>query len=68
MEDWKVKEHLKGTKVKVYNTFKEYLGIGKLVYDYTQDTDQMPEIEMPDGKVLFGYECWWIPVSETEGL
>jgi hypothetical protein len=42
-------------------------GVLLTAYDATEDADnEMPRIQMPDGSVLLGCECWWIPKSEAE--
>ena len=70
MIDWKQRKYPVGTKVMVTDAAKnEILGEGTLLtaYDLDSEDNVMPKIEMPSGKVLFGYECWWIPVDETKG-
>ncbi len=45
----------------------EMVGVDEIVEAVEEgiEDDSMPRIEMPDGKVIYGYECWWIPVVVT---
>jgi hypothetical protein len=36
------------------------------IVEESLEEDWMPRIEMPDGKIIYGYECWWIPVVITK--
>lgn len=55
-----------GAEVLVMNLDFDLIGFGHLLYDYDPNDDDtpMPEIVMPDGKILLGCDCWWIPSSE----
>jgi hypothetical protein len=57
-----------GTLVNVFGLRFESLGTGTLLtaYDFTDsDVNEMPQIRMPDGRIIQGYQCWWIPVDEA---
>lgn len=70
MMDWRRKYYPKGTPVKVTSANHKLLGTGILLTDYRADSikNDMPKIRMPQGKIYYGYECWWIPVNETKPI
>jgi len=82
MTSWTDRRWIAGTQVRVLECLQDgetrYIGEGKLVYDFhpadedfeTQTVEELfensPTIEMPDGRTLRGYQCWWIPVEVVE--
>lgn len=82
MTSWTDKSWCAGTQVRVLECLRNgethYRGEGELVYDFdpldedthTQTIEELfensPTIEMPDGTILRGYQCWWIPVEVVE--
>ena len=68
MLDWKQKSYPKNTPVKVVFTGKKRILNGTLLtpYDCRKVNNQMPKIKLTSGKIIFGYDCWWIPVNETK--
>lgn len=72
MNRWQDKHWPVGTPVEVTDVNDKRLGVGVLLNEYIPteewnddwdlDDDCIPRIEMPDGKIIHGYECWWIPV------
>jgi hypothetical protein len=66
--DWKKRRYESGSEVHVHDINQKYIGIGVLMCDYDIDDEDppMPEIKMPDGSMLLGCECWWIPVEEVK--
>ena len=41
----------------------EILGVAK----YKGDVDGSPSFKLK-GQLIYGYECWWIPEKEAEGV
>jgi hypothetical protein len=81
MSDWKQRQFPAGTVVHVTDAQGFFLGIGALKEPYDCDRyasiadedldlgkaiDESPTIIMAEGRVLRGYECWWIPESEID--
>ncbi len=73
MSNWFEKKWDAGTKVRVLRCLKDgttkYIGEGTLQDDFVpkkETVDVSPAIEMADKQIVYGYECWWIPVSEAE--
>ena len=68
--DWKNKKLAVGTEVKVFDVDHKPLGVGTLLHEYDAESEDnlMPEIRMPDGRIILGCECWWIPVAETTDI
>lgn len=65
MSDWKKTKYPKGTEVHVNLVDDNSLAIGHLLNDYDEDDSVMPYIELTDGRKVYGYECFWIPVEEV---
>lgn len=79
MPSWNEKYWAAGTIVRVleclYDGETRYLGEGKLLYDFFPDHEDIenqtveelyrnsPTILMKDGRIVRGYQCWWIPVE-----
>lgn len=65
-----VKSHLPGIRVHVQD-LDGNLSQGTLINDIEIDANSKeityPKIELDNGKILYGYECWWIPVDEVQG-
>lgn len=77
MNDWKVKYHPKGTRVRVLDLDKQAIGDGELAADYKGSSlietwedlvANIPVIKLDSGTTIRGDECWWIPLSEIEHL
>jgi hypothetical protein len=80
MSKWFDQSWKAGTLVRVLRCLEKgdtkYLGTGKLKEDFNPCRiaqqkgipDNSPVIEMNDGQIIYGYECWWIPESEVIGL
>ncbi len=53
-----------GEKARVIINHEKFIGtfisIGKKI------TKGMPEFELEDGRKVFGYECWWLPLDIAE--
>jgi hypothetical protein len=63
-EEWTEKFWTSGTEVEVFNNNNTPIGTGVLLSDYNplnEDDQSAPEIQLEDGKVLSGTECFWIP-------
>jgi hypothetical protein len=64
-------------EVNVWDINRNYLGVGKVVW--SKDPNLVPEemrgslfelfgtprITMPNGRVIYGVECWWSEVKDT---
>ena len=60
-----------GLRVKVFSADrKEYLGLGTIIgfekVQFGLDISSVPVIRLDDGRVLRGYECWWISKEEAD--
>lgn len=65
-----------GTKVRVFIAHEgkmKYIGVGTIVgYEdvYFEDlgvtVENIPKIQLGSGKILYGYECWWITLEEAK--
>lgn len=40
--------------------------VGTLISLGKKITKGMPEFELEDGRRVFGYECWWLPLEVAE--
>lgn len=51
------------------NTATGQYGIYEGHFPYGDDPEKFknPRIRLEDGSVIWGIECWWIPVSEIMG-
>lgn len=43
--------------------YPEHIGKQGVIAEVSKD-DGMPKIELDDGTILFGYECWWLPIVQ----
>lgn len=78
MKDWHSKSWKKGTRVEVYDADMNKLGNGKLINDYippeedvtwdeiSDKLNDVTKIEMDNGDIIEGWDCWWIPVEITK--
>ncbi len=48
--------------------FNDVKTVGTLVSLGRKLTDSMPEFELEDGRHVFGYECWWLPLDLAEKI
>lgn len=66
--DWKCKKYPENTPVKVVIVGKKRTLNGLLLtpYDATKVNNPMPKIRLTSGKIIYGYDCWWIPTNETK--
>ena len=56
----------KGRKAKIFaSDGKTYLGIGKYVGKRLREGFYVSTFKL-GRKLVYGYECWWIPVSIAE--
>ena len=65
---WLRKTYRPGSMVNVMDAPSErFLGTGVLLTRYSQgcDRNKMPLISLPGGRIIHGYECWWIPCDEA---
>ena len=62
----------KGRKVKVFDVSQEYIGIGKYIDSQILECGRLGKCWIPrfriNGKIYYGYDCWWIPLSDTRKL
>ncbi len=64
---WKHPKYPAGSEVVVHDVDNMPLGKGVLLTDFEQDADnEMPAIKLADDRIIYGYECWWIPVREIQ--
>jgi len=61
----------KGMKVEIYDAqFEKKLGIGTYIGSRRIGLQGLkywiPRFKL-GRKIIYGYECWWIPVSKTKG-
>ncbi len=63
---WKQRAYPAGSRVIVLDLDGNRM-TGELLtaYDLDSHDNEMPRIRRDDGKEVFGYECWWIPVDEV---
>lgn len=66
MTNWKQSKYPSGTSVKVILLNKKKPIDGTLLTEYDSKAIDLniPEIKLANGKTVYGYECWWIPVNE----
>lgn len=68
MVDWKQRKYLTGSPVRVILCDKNQTHTtGTLLTDYDADNafeSEHPRIRLKDGRIVHGYECWWIPEGE----
>ena len=62
-----------GLRVKVFSADKSgYLGLGTIIgFEKVQiggNILSVPVIRLDNGKVLRGYECWWISKEEADEI
>lgn len=66
MKTWSNQTWIAGTRVRVLECFPngktKYLGFGLLVNDYYPNLNEnLVSIRMPNGRLISGTECWWVP-------
>ena len=62
------RELKKGEKVKLFEAVegsKEMTGEATYVGEETISFE-VPKFKTVDGRIVYGYQCWWIPIIEAE--
>lgn len=54
-----------GTRVRVADVDGTELGLGTLISETPIEglPFTTPKIQLDSGRIIYGYECWWTPVS-----
>ena len=47
------------TKVVLNDPHPEHIGKKGIIIGFHPELSSSPEIQLEDGTILFGYECWW---------
>jgi len=60
-----------GLRVKVFSgDRREYLGLGTIIdfekVQFGLDVLSIPVIQLDNGRIIKGYECWWISKEEAD--
>ena len=64
-KSWKQSKYPKGSRVRVFLLNKdEHNGILLTNFNENSYKNKTPEIQLENGKIVYGYECWWIPENE----
>lgn len=52
--------------IKIRTPDKSYPHLGK--YGLAELEDGLVKITLDDGNIIYGYECWWIPINENSKI
>ncbi len=58
-----------GTIVSVMDVDNTPLGTGQLMTEFnpSDDNSEIPRIRLNNCRVLYGHECWWVPMEVLNG-
>ena len=65
--NWKQHKYPRGSRVRgvlLADSTIEFNGELLTDYDINRTDNEMPKIQLDNGEVVRGSECWWIPIDE----